>query len=365
MLAKEVENSLHFTDSKMPSELFGGVMKSIRNIAVGIMATALMLAGCSAADQQEAKKGNGETVTIVTHDSFALKDEDIAKFEKESGYKLKTISAGDGTVVNNLKLNKKNPTVDGFYGIDTFHAQQVIDDDLAIKYVPKGFKSKYIVGDRLIPIDRGDVCLNTHDVWFKDKGLEAPKTFDDLLKPEYKNLLVLTDPLTSSPGFAFLAATVAEKGDGWKDYWTALLKNGAKVADSWSTAYFTDFSGADGKGAYPIVLSYSSSPAYAGGTTSSVNSTCIEQVEYAGVVKGAKNEAGAKAFVDFLLSDSVQTNIPETMYMYPIKSGIELPADYAKYAPLPKKSLSIDLKKVSDSRKQWLDEWSKLYKATK
>ncbi|MBM7824283.1 thiamine transport system substrate-binding protein [Arcanobacterium pluranimalium] len=336
-------------------------MFSLRKVAATVAVAALALAGCSAADQKKADSGKGSTVTILTHDSFNLSKEDIAAFEKESGYKLKTVSTGDGTVLNQLKLNKDKPTVDGFFGIDSFNAQAVVDAGLAADFVPKDFSSPYIVDYKLTPIDRGHVCLNVDNEWFKARNQAAPASFDDLLKPEFKKLTVLTDPLTSTPGFAFLTATITKYGDDWKTYWTNLLANGAKIDDGWSSAYYTDFSGGDGKGAYPIVLSYSSSPAYSQGKTGSVDATCIEQVEYAGVTEGAKNPDGAQTFISFLVSEKVQKTIPENMYMYPVLDSVKLPEDWQKYAQMPKNPIEVDLKKVAKNRESWLKEWSELY----
>ncbi|WP_124055435.1 thiamine ABC transporter substrate-binding protein [Arcanobacterium ihumii] len=340
-------------------------MFSFRKAAASIAAVAFITAGCSAADQKQADSGSGKTVTILTHDSFNLSKEAVAQFEKDSGFKLKTVSTGDGTVLNQLKLNKDNPTVDGFFGVDSFNAKDVVNADLAAKYVPEGFKSAYIVDDKLTPIDRGHVCLNVDNEWFKAHNQATPATFDDLLKPEFKNLTVLTDPLTSTPGFAFLAATVAKYEDGWKDYWTKLLSNGAKIDDGWSSAYYTDFSGGEGKGSYPIVLSYSSSPAYSQGKTGSVDATCIEQVEYAGVTEGAKNPEGAQAFIKFLVSETVQKNIPESMYMYPILESVKLPEDWQKFAQMPKDPIEADLKTIAKNRESWLKDWSELYQKMK
>lgn len=337
-------------------------MISLKKTAVALAAAALVLAGCSAANSGDKKTdGADKVVTILTHDSFKISEEDIKAFQEESGYQLKTVSAGDGTVLNQLLINKDKPVVDGFYGVDTFQAAEVINSGLAEEFVPKGLEKSDTVDGKLAPIDRGDVCLNADNRWFADKNIDIPKSFDDLLKPEYKNLTVLTDPLQSTPGMAFLAATVSTYGDKWTDYWKDLLANGTKVVKDWSTAYYTEFSGSEGKGAYPIVLSYSSSPAYEKGATSSLNDTCIKQIEYAGVTKGAKNADGAKAFIEFLLTDKVQKSIPENMYVYPYKKNIELPKEWATYAPLPTTVIEADIKKVGAERKAWLDEYSKIY----
>lgn len=329
--------------------------KSLFVVALSATLTATM-AACSAVDQA---KTTGETVTVLTHDSFTISDEAKAAFEEETGMTLKTTAPGDaGMVLNQLILNKDNPTVDAVFGIDNFSAQTALDAGVIEPYAAESDPgADRRIGD-LTAIDYGDVCLNADVNYFKDHNLELPASFADLTKPEYKDLLVVTNPVTSSPGLAFLVGTIEEAGDNWRQYWADLLDNGTKVADSWSDAFYTDFSASDGKGAYPLVLSYASSPAYGAGAFVTVPGTCVAQTEYAGVVKGAKNREGAQKFIDFMLSDRVQSEIPETMYMYPV-ADVALPIEWETYAQRPTDSLTPDPKVVGD-RETWQKEWSKL-----
>ncbi len=191
------------------------------------------------------------------------------------------------------------------YGIDNTFAGRAIDAGILSPYtspdLPKD-AGQYAADDSnsLTPIDYGDVCLNADTTWFEKKGIAVPQTLDDLLKPEYKNLLVVENPATSSPGMAFLAATVGAMGeDGYLDYWTALKTNGVKVVKGWTEAYTVQFSGSSGKGAYPLVVSYSTSPAYEH-ATQALTRTCFRQVEYAGVLAGARNPRGGAAVVELL-----------------------------------------------------------------
>lgn len=338
-------------------------MKARNKTAKGLitMAIAVALVGCSVVDQ--AKLSTGDTVTVLTHDSFSISDEAKAAFEKETGMKLVTTAPGDaGMVLNQLVLNKDNPTVDAVFGIDNFSAQRALDEGVIAEYTPDKDPGADVRIGHLTAIDRGDVCLNADVAYFKSRNLALPASFADLTKPEYKDLLVVTNPVTSSPGLAFLVGSIDQAGDAWQQYWSDLLDNGTKVVDSWSDAFYSDFSAADGKGAYPLVLSYASSPAYGAGSFVSVPGTCVAQTEYAGVVKGAKNEEGARKFIDFLLSDAVQADIPKLMYMYPV-ADVQLPADWAKYAIRPKNSITPDPKVVAANRETWQKQWSQLREA--
>src|SRR5699024_3981766 len=121
---------------------------------------------------------------------------------------------------------------------------------------------------------QGQVCVNIDNDWFNDSDLTPPESLDDLTDPDYKDLFVTTDPTTSSPGLAFLVATI-EAQDDWQGYWQDILENGAKIASGWSDAYYSDFTAA-GDGDNHLLLTYSSSPSTENGSTSAISSTCTE-----------------------------------------------------------------------------------------
>ena len=216
-------------------------------------------------------------------------------------------------------------------------------------------------------VDYGDVCVNVDHNYFAAKGLAEPVTFEDLARPEYKDLLVVQSPATSSPGLAFLLGTVAHFGqDGWQSYWTQLKDNGVKVASGWTDAYTVDFSGSSGKGARPLVVSYASSPPAEvadGATTAPTGAlldTCFRQVEYAGVLNGAKNAAGAQQVIDFLLSPEFQAAVPDAMYVYPVDTKAALPAAWELYAPVAAAPAELDPAVIAANRDVWISAWSDL-----
>jgi thiamine transport system substrate-binding protein len=282
-----------------------------------------------------------------------MSDELIHKFEKETGYDLKLVKAGDaGAMTNKLILTKDQPIGDAVFGIDNALIGLAKDNGI-------------LSGD-LQPIDFGDVCMNYDIDWFEKHNIAAPTDIAQLVTPAYKNLTVVENPASSSTGMAFLATTVAKFGDpGYLDYWKKLTANGVKVTAGWEDAYFTEFSGSSGHGAYPIVLSYSSSPAYevrdnGKSQTASILDDCYRQTEYAGVLTGAKNPKGASSIVNFMLSQDFQKALPESMYVYPMTRDLELPSDWAKFAP-PAKTLVGEQLDVIAGRKAWITAWSKLF----
>ncbi len=312
----------------------------------------------------------GGTVVLVTHNSFALPDELVAQFEEDTGYRLETRAPGDGgALVNQLILTKDAPIGDVVYGIDTSFATRAITEGVLEPYAAPGAVAEHAVDDEghLTAVDMGDVCINVDREWFAEAGVPEPTTLEDLADPAYRDLLVVTNPATSSPGLAFVLATVGAFGeDGWLDYWARLRDNGVRVASGWEDAYFVDFSGPSSEGDRPLVLSYASSPPYevpegtteaAEAPTAALLGTCFRQVEYAGVIAGAENPEGARAVVDWLLSPQVQAAIPENMFMYPV-TDVELPESWARFAPLAPEPFEVDPALVSENRDRWIDAWT-------
>ena len=328
-------------------------------------AVGLSLAACG-----KGKKTDSKTVTVVTHDSFHVSDDLMKAFTSETGYTLKVATSGDaGALVNKLVLTKDAPLGDAVFGIDNTYATRALDqgviDTSATVTLPKGAES-YVVADTpaLAPIDVGDVCLNIDTGYFSGKGLKPPATFEDLTKPEYKGLLVAINPTNSSPGMAWLLATIGHFGaSSFADSWKQLAAGGARIAEDWTAAYETDFSGG-GKGTYPIVVSYASSPSFtvsddgASSSTSALLDTAFRQVEYAGVLKGAANPEGGKAFVTWMLSKAVQEDIPGQMYMYPVLPDAALPEALTKFGPLSKSPVKVDPKEITTHREEWLNTWT-------
>lgn len=352
---------------------------STRKLATaGVVALcALALAACGTAPAPSASPTAADTpketkqLTVVTHDSFNVNKDLIAAFKAETGYEVTFVSPGDGgVVVNQLVLTKDAPLGDVVYGIDNTYAGRAIDAGVLLPYTATGITAADATplaadaSHQLTPIDYGDVCVNADKGWFAARHLPIPATLDDLAKPAYKDLLVVENPASSTPGLAFLTATVGAKGDGWLDYWAALKANGVKVVKGWTEAYSVEFSAGEGKGAYPLVVSYSTSPAFTANDAKTESSTvgllgtCFRQVEYAGVIKGAKNEVGARKFIEFMLSPAVQADIPGEMYMYPAVKSTKLPEEWVKFAPLSDKPFQVPASDIAAKRDGWIKDWT-------
>ncbi len=318
---------------------------------------------------------NSREVVLVTHDSFAVSKPVLRSFERETGLKVRILQSGDaGEALNRALLSAGDPEGDVFFGVDSNLLSRAVDEDLFEPYESLELARvdpRYVLdeGHRVTPVDHGEVCLNVDRGWFASRGLAPPRSFDDLTEPRYRGLLVVENPATSTPGLAFLLATIARYDeDGWQAYWRDLRASDVLVVDGWEEAYTARFSGASGsKGKRPIVVSYASSPPaeviFAGkplkeAPTAVVESTCFRQVELAGILRGARNEEGAKKLIDFMLSPAFQRDIPLSMFVFPVREGVALPPAFAKWAVVPERPLELPPAEIGRNRDRWIREWT-------
>ncbi|QBR92581.1 thiamine ABC transporter substrate-binding protein [Nocardioides euryhalodurans] len=347
--------------------------------SLSVTLVAALLAGCSLTggssdEQSTAEDGTtpGEVV-LVTHESFNLPKPLVKQFEEESGLDLEIRSAGDaGALTTRLAVTADNPTGDVAFGVDNTFASRALEEDVFDTLdveLPAGADDYVLPGDdgqRLAPVDNGNVCVNVDATWFEERDLAPPESLDDLADPAYEGLFVTPSALSSSPGLAFLLATVAAYGEDWPTYWEDLLANDALVVDGWTDAYYGDFTQGGEGGTRPIVLSYDSSPAFTvpkgsdESTTEALLDTCFRQVEYAGVLAGAANPEGGRELVEFLLGEDVQAALPGSMYVFPVRDGVALPEEWAAHAEQPADPYAVDPDEIAANRDAWLEEWRDL-----
>lgn len=314
-------------------------------------------------------------LTIMTHDSFSMSKSVLEEFKKAVGADITILRSGDaGQALNKAILSGNNPMADLFFGVDNTFIGRALDNDLFIAYTPKGIEdidaSLLLDGKNcLIPVDFGDVCLNYDIKWFKEKNIAPPAGLEDLVRPEYRDLTVVQNPATSSPGLAFLLATISRFGENeYIPFWQKLKTNGVMVVNGWQEAYRGQFTAAS-KGDRPIVVSYASSPAaevfYAEKKADTAptgvvigNKSAFRQIEFAGILKNSANTDLAKKAMDFLLSKKFQEDIPLQMFVFPANTKATLPEVFLKHTKITDTPASLPPDKINQNRDKWIREWS-------
>jgi thiamine transport system substrate-binding protein len=316
-----------------------------------------------------------QTITLMTHDSFNISKEVIETFEKENKVTVRFLKSGDaGAALIQAILSKKNPLADVFFGVDNSFMSRGLDADIFLSYnspllsdIPEHLKLDR--QNRLLPVDYGDVCLNYDKVWFKEHELSPPFDLNDLIKPEYKGLTVVENPATSSPGMAFLLATIGRFGEeGYLDFWKKLRENKVLVANGWEDAYYGHFTSAS-KGDRPIVVSYATSPPavvhYAEtplteSPTAAVvsDNSAFRQIEFVGILKGTTKLQLAQKLVDFILGVAFQEDIPLQMFVFPANTKATLPDVFTKHAVIAEKPVSVPPAAIEKNRNKWIEEWT-------
>lgn len=320
-----------------------------------------------------------DTLTLVTHDSFNVSEDVLEQFTEETGIKVEILRAGDaGQLVNQSVLTAGNPLGDVLFGVDNTFLSRALNADLFIPYEAEGLENvdeQFMLDDefRVTPIDYGDVCLNYDIAYVEENDIPLPETLADLTEPEYRGLLVGMNPATSSPGLAFLLATINEFGEpsddneyDYLDYWTDLVANDMLITDGWSDAYFGYFTAASEDGTYPFVVSYASSPPFTydealdDATTDSIvgDGMCFRQIEFAGILAGTDNEAGAQQFIEFLLSREFQEDMPMQMFVFPVNEEAELPEVFEEYASIPESPAVLSYDEIEENRDDWISAWT-------
>ncbi|MFN2109661.1 MAG: thiamine ABC transporter substrate binding subunit [Anaerolineae bacterium] len=340
-----------------------------------------LLAGCAKPTPQ-AVTGEPRELRVMVYDSFSISEDVIARFEAENNATVQFLKAGDaGKMLNQAILSRDNPQADVLYGVDNTFLSRALNAGIFDPYKPENLSAipKKLQLDpeyHVVPTDFGDVCLNYDRAYFEEHALIVPQSLTDLTKPEYKGLLVVENPASSSPGLAFLIATIGvfgEEGDAeydYLDFWADLHENDVLVVDGWDTAYYSEFSGgAYSEGIRPIVVSYATSPAaevyFSEGAlavppTGAVTApgTCFRQIEFAGILKGAQNRDLAEAFIEFLLSNDFQADIPLQMWVFPANPNVTLTQAFVGFALEATRPAEVSADAIEQNREAWIEAWA-------
>jgi thiamine transport system substrate-binding protein len=337
-----------------------------RRVMIVAFVSALLLASCGGAKESV-------TLTLLTHDSFTPSEGIFDQFTADTGIRVDVVRGGDaGTLVTKAVLAAGNPEADVLWGVDNTLLSRTLDANVFLPYVSvhrddlDAAAVDLAPDGELTPVDSGDVCINYDKAWFAERSITPPLTLQALTSATYKNLLVVPNPVSSSPGLAFLLATIAESGDDWQQWWQSMRDNGVLVVESWSDAYYGHFTAAS-DGERPIVVSYATSPPaeviFADprpnqAPTAVAALTCFRQYEFAGILRGTAHEKEARLLIDFLVSKVFQEDLPLTQFVWPINNTARVPQEFTEFALRPDNPLFIPPATIAAKRVEWLDAFS-------
>ncbi|MEI6742632.1 MAG: thiamine ABC transporter substrate-binding protein [bacterium] len=345
----------------------------MKKYIVTLFCVAAVFSGCAGSKEQATKK-----LTLLAYDSFLPTEGIFDEFTKETGISVEVILGGDtGQLISKAILTSGNPEGDVLWGVDNTFLTRAIKGEIFAPYTSP--LTKDMAADVVeltqpegvvTPVDTGDVCINYDKKWFSQRNIVPPQSLEDLALPAYKDLLVVQNPASSSPGLAFLLSTIAAFGeDDWQSYWKKLRTNGVKVVDGWTEAYTIEFSGSSGKGTRPLVVSYASSPPaevvysdppVSEPPTAVIDTTCFHQVEFAGILRGSKNDKAAQLLIDYLADTTFQSDLPLTLFVNPVNKNVALPDVFTSFAAQPEKPYTMDPAAIEKNRVTWVDTWSSI-----
>ena len=316
------------------------------------------------------------TITLLTHDSFDVTKSVLRDFEDRTGITVKVVPVGDaGQLANRLILASGNPEGDVAFGVDNDQLAELFAKDVFVPYASAGLADvapDLLLDDqdRVTPVDHGEVCVNI-DMRRYVGGTPLPSSLEDLADPAFRDQLVVENPATSTPGLAFLLATVAAYGDpGFEDYWRRLRDNGVTVVDGWerptsasSPAPAVARDASDGGvvrdepgGRGRVRRSADHRP-----PTAVLTDTCYRQIEFAGILaRDRASEAAAQQLIDFLLSQPFQEDIPLRMFVFPASTAATLPAVFRRNAAVVTDPYELSSDEVAANRADWVARWSDL-----
>ena len=328
-------------------------MKSARALLITLLVLGITACTTSSNTSTDATP---DEVTLLAYDAFTPQEGIFDAFTAATGAKVKVVTGGDsGVLISKAILTAGTPEGDVLWGLDNTLLSRAQKAELLTSYEP---------------VDTGDICVNYDKRWFASRNIAPPTSLEDLALPAYKNLLVVQDPVASSPGLGFLLGTIAHFGvDNWQNYWKSLKENGVHVSPDWTSAYTIDFSGSSGKGKYPLVVSYGSSPPaevlYAEKpidtpATAVIKSTCFRQTEYVGALRGTRNPKLAAQLISYLQDVPFQESMPLSLFVFPVNKKATLPDLFTKFAVAPKNPLTLEPADIEKNRDSWLSTWREI-----
>lgn len=371
-----MKNAILLTILLMLTAPLTGCLERIEPIVADVTGDCILLEPGRASDGK---------LRILTYDIAAFSDEMLAEFTNQTGYEIEMIRTDDsGGILEQLLQTQQAQQADLAIGLDNTYLQTALNfcllqaHEANISGISETALEPYS-GPLALPFDRGDVCLNYDETRVDGTNLTVPTSLWNLTEPEWNGLTAFPSPVTSSPGRAFMSATIdyfendEDNTTDAFDWWKAMADNGAIFTSGWTEAYEIHYSGGYGEwveghlGDAAMTVSYCHSPGveafYGGNWTKSTSLTLprssFHQVEYAGVINGGTEIDAANAFIAYLLSEDVNRNMPENNLMQSVLVDAAWPETdgYAYHTDTPTLNAEISNERIAEEMEAWLSDW--------
>ena len=326
---------------------------------------------------------------ILTYDVLALTDSMINDFTNATGIEVEFFKESDsGGILDQMMLLKNAQQADLMIGLDNSYLQTAIDNCLLretlftqnpqYQNISSTALEPYS-GDLAIPFDQGTVCLNYDEDYVDGTNVSTPTSLWNLTESQWEAKTVFPSPLSSSPGRAFMISTIDyfnnddDPTTDAFDWWKAMKNNGAIFTSGWSEAYEIHYTGGYGEyveghiGDAHLTVSYCHSPGveayygsnYTHSTSLNLPRSSFHQIEYTGIINGAANVAGAELFIEYLLSNDINSQMPENNLMYSVIEGYDLPETdgYRYHSDIANQPVETPISTVNLEMESWLAKW--------
>ncbi len=328
----------------------------LRFLLSGLVAASFLLPSLGIAQDKK-------VLTVYTYESFVSEwgpgPKVKAAFEKTCDCTVNFVGVADGVaLLNRLKLEGASSKADVVVGLDTNLIAEAKDTglfeasgiDASAAKVPGGFND-----DVFVPYDYGHFAV----VYDTQTLKNPPKSLKELVEGDPSQKIAIQDPRTSTPGLGLLLWVKSVYGDKAPEAWAKLKDRVLTVTPGWSESY-----GLFTKGEVPMVLSYTTSPAYhmVAEHSERYQAASFEeghyiQIEVAGLLKNAPEKELGKNFLSFILTPGFQDAIPENNWMMPVTATSQPLPDAFNKLVQPTKTFLMSPEEVAKNRKAWIDEW--------
>ncbi|WP_343216373.1 ABC transporter substrate-binding protein [Clostridium simiarum] len=284
--------------------------KRLIALTLGVIMSVGVFAGCGKKQGDSKKKDLKLTIYSGLMEDHMIKA--MSEFEKETGVKTEAVRMSSGEILGRIRAEKENPKASIWFGGPADGFVQADEEGLLEKYASpnaKDIPDKYKDKDGAwTGIYVGYLGFVSNGKLLKEKGAEVPKSWDDLLKPEFKGQISISNPGSSGTAYTALATVIQLMGEEKGLEYMKQLNSQVKSYEKSGTAPAR----MAGQGEVMVGVSFlhDGIKYREEGMKDLVMSTPIEGTGYeigaVGMIKGAPDAEAAKMFIDWCLTKKAQ-----------------------------------------------------------